>query len=85
MFVYLLDRSLRVAIVHEPDPPDAPDSICISLNEDCPEDEKIFKYDETNIYVTVDEACAMAALLQRAIKAARGACEANSAPRESDA
>ncbi len=67
MSVLLLDNSLKVDIFFEESDLDYDDNICISFSEDCPEDEKIFRVDETNIYITPDQACLLLLALQRAM------------------
>ena len=69
MPIFLLDQSLKVTIFFEENDSIFEDDVCLSIIEECPEDEKLFKADETNIYVTPDEACQLAnALLQAAAK-----------------
>jgi hypothetical protein len=57
MPVSLLENSLKVDIFFEESDQDFEDDICISIREDCPDEEKIFRADETNIFVTPDQAC----------------------------
>jgi hypothetical protein len=65
--IYLLDRSLKVDVYFEPEDRDFKDNICISLCEDCPESEKIFVADETNIYLTNEQALQLAETLLKAV------------------
>ena len=53
--IYLLDRSLKVDVYFEPDDLSFKDNICVSICEDCPDSEKIFIADETNIYLSAEE------------------------------
>jgi len=56
MSIRLLDNSLQVSIYYDECDCDYEDNICISIVEDCPEEEKIFRHDETNIYLTAEQA-----------------------------
>lgn len=75
MTTFLLDGSLKVEIYFEQTDSDYADNICLCLQEDCPDDEKILIADETNIYLTTKEARALALALNQAaeISAARAA------------
>ena len=75
MSVSLLDNSLKVGIYFEESDSDFEDDICISFSEDCPVDEKIFRADETNIYITPDQACLLLLALQRAMENYRASCQ----------
>jgi hypothetical protein len=74
MAVYLLDNSLKVDVFFDSTDSEFEDNICISFVEDCPEDEKIFLAGETNIYLTVEEACQVAELISQAIKTSQRSC-----------
>lgn len=63
MTLHLLDDSLQVHIFFEEPDCDFTDNICVSFLEDCPAEEKIFIHDETNIFLTPDQAEAFANLL----------------------
>ena len=67
MAIYLLDNSLRVEIFFEQNDSNFTDNICISICEDCPEEEKLFRADETNMYITKQEAQQLITALLRAI------------------
>ncbi len=56
MSIWLLDNSLQVKIYYDEKDCAFEDNICVSIVEDCPEDEKIFRHDETNIYLTPEQA-----------------------------
>ncbi|MGW8179838.1 MAG: hypothetical protein ACWGQW_13920, partial [bacterium] len=75
MSISLLDNSLTVDIYFEETDQEYEDDICISFSEDCPDDEKIFKADETNIYITPDQACLLVLALQRAMESYRSSCQ----------
>jgi len=69
MAVYLLDKSLKVDICYEDNDSDYDDNIRICIVEECPDEEKIFIHDETNIYLLPDEANQLARLLDAAAQA----------------
>lgn len=73
MTIYLLDDSLSIDIFFEDRDCDFEDCICVTINESCAEDEKLFKADETNIYITPIEA-------RRLAQALLAACEASNEP-----
>ena len=50
---------------------DYDDNIRICIVEECPDEEKIFIHDETNIYLLPDEANQLARLLDAAAQASR--------------
>ena len=75
MSVLLLDNSLKVDIYFEESDSAFEDDICISFTEDCPAEEKIFRVDETNIYITPDQACLLLLALQRAMENYRSSCQ----------
>lgn len=56
MDIYLLDDSLKVNVYFDPSDCGFDDNICFSFLEECPEEEKIFRASETNIYLTRDQA-----------------------------
>jgi hypothetical protein len=66
MIILLLDESLRVQIFYEDLDAEFKDNICISFQEDCPDEEKIFKVDETNIFLTPEQAQELADALNTA-------------------
>lgn len=69
MTLLLLDESLHVKVFYEEPDCDFEDNICISVTEVCPEDEKIFIYGETNIFLTAEQAKILANDLVQAIEA----------------
>lgn len=75
MIHLLLDESLRVQVFFEEPDCEFEDNICISFNEVCPDEEKIFKYDETNIFLTPDQAEQLANSLLEAAQQGRQATE----------
>lgn len=66
MSIWLLENSLKVNIYYDESDSEYDDNICICIVEDCPEEEKIFRADETNIYLTAEQAMQ----LMQALKAA---------------
>ena len=66
MILLLLDESLRLQVFYEDQDCDYRDNICISIREDCPQNEKIFIHDETNIFITPRQAEELAAILTEA-------------------
>ena len=76
----LLDDSLQVSVFYERTDSDFDDDICICFREECPEDEKIFRAGETNIFLTPDQANQFALLLIEAAKQSLGFADNQSAP-----
>ena len=75
MPIYLLDESLKVAIFYEANDCEFEDNICIQISEDCPEDEKVFIADESNLYLSIEQARQLLEALQTAIKDSEEACQ----------
>ena len=75
MSISLLDNSLKVDVFFDVSDSDFDDDICIRFVEDCPEDEKLFRADETNIYITPEQACLLVLALQRAMEVYRSSCQ----------
>ncbi len=71
MPIMLLDDSLQVEIFYEETDSGFADNICICFVEDCPPDERLFKADETNIFLTPDQAMALATALMNAAAESR--------------
>lgn len=74
MSIPILDNSLIIDIYFDESIRDFDDDICIRFKEVCPADEKIFKSDITNIYLTPEQACLLQLALQRAIKDQHTTC-----------
>ncbi len=68
MFVLLLDNSLKVEVYCDDMDSEFEDNVCVSFVETCPDDEKVFRADETNIYLTPKQAEQFGNLLVRAAK-----------------
>lgn len=69
--ITLLDGSLKLSIFFEESDRDYEDDICLCFQEDCPEDEKLFKADEVSMYITPEQAALIALELNRAMEAYR--------------
>lgn len=66
--IILLDNTLQVEVWYACEDKDLADNICIKISESCPEDEKVFIHDESHLYVTKEQAQALADALLRAIE-----------------
>ena len=66
MIILLLDGSLKVQVFYEKPDADFEDNVCISFLESCADDEKIFRADETNIFLTPEQAGQLAEALSNA-------------------
>ena len=66
MPIYLLDESLMINIFYEQKDCAFSDNICLSIIEDCPEEERIFKAEQSNLYLTSEQARHFASALNRA-------------------
>lgn len=69
--IFLLDGALKLSIFFEEGDREFDDDICLRFEEDCPEDEKIFKFDEVSLYLTPEQAALMVLELNRAMQAYR--------------
>lgn len=69
--ITLLDGSLKLSIYYEELEPGFEDNFCFCFQEDCPEDEKVFKADEINIYLTPEEVALVILELNRTMEAYR--------------
>ncbi len=56
MAIHLLENTLKVDIYYDETDCGFDDNICVSIIEDCPEEEKIFRAVETNMYLTPEQA-----------------------------
>jgi hypothetical protein len=66
MSILLLDDSLKVEISFERTESRFEDNIRVMFVEDCPDDERLFRAMETNIFLTPDQACELARYLSTA-------------------
>lgn len=60
-----LDDSLQVSVEYDADQHDYEDTVGLTFVEHCPKDERIFKADETRIFLTPDQAEQLALVLQQ--------------------
>lgn len=67
MVIKLLDDTLFVIIKYCPEDMDLEDNICISIREVCPDEERLFRADETNIALTPVQAKKIGVALLRAV------------------
>lgn len=56
MPISILDDSLKVEVYFDRLDCEFDDNICMCMIEDCPHEEKVLKADETNIYLTAEQA-----------------------------
>lgn len=66
--IYLLDDTLELEVFFSSEDCDLEDNICLRIVESCPEDEKIFKHDESHLYLTRKQARALADALLTATR-----------------
>ena len=71
MVLLLLDESLHVQVFFDELDCDFEDNVCISFTEVCPEEEKILIHDETNIFLTPEQAEQFAQALLTAARDSR--------------
>ncbi len=71
MDFWILDDTLRVSVKYEKQDGDLKDNVSLSIYESCPEDEKLFIADETNMYLTKEEAILLANALLNAVRHSR--------------
>jgi hypothetical protein len=66
--IELLDNTLLVEVRYVCEDQDLADNICIKVTETCPEEEKIFMHDESHLYITQEQAVALAEALLKAVE-----------------
>jgi hypothetical protein len=71
--IHLLDDSLEVEIFYDKDDCGYTDNICLKITESCEDEEKVFRHDENNLYLTQEQAIALADALTAAVKVSRSA------------
>jgi hypothetical protein len=74
MAIFLLDGTMKVEIFFDDRDVEFTDNICVSFVEDCPDEEKVFYAGETNLYLTPEQACQLAAALQAAARQSKAGC-----------
>jgi hypothetical protein len=75
MTISLLDDSLKVDIFFEVSDCEFGDNLCIQITENCPDDEKVFRADETNLYLTTQQARHLADALLKAAQESEEYCK----------
>ncbi|MCK4726918.1 MAG: hypothetical protein KAT29_14000 [Anaerolineales bacterium] len=71
MEIYLLDESLKVEIHYDHEDCGFDDNICVRISEDCPTDEKLFVAEQTNIFITIQQAKSLSEALGEAVLQSR--------------
>ncbi len=66
MALEILNGSLVVNIFYDPKDREYEDNVCVCLKECGPDEEKILYAEETNVYLTVEQARELADLLRTA-------------------
>ncbi len=74
MTISLIDGTLKVNVYFEQIDCDYGDNVCLSIVEKCPDDEKVFRGDETNLYLTVKQARKLASALVNAAEDSEKYC-----------
>lgn len=74
MAIYLLDDSLEVEIYYEGKDCEFEDNICLSIQEDCPEEERIFRADQVNLYLSAKQARQLGEAFLAAAEESEEAC-----------
>lgn len=77
MTVYLLDDSLKVDVYFDESDREYEDNICLSVFEDCPEEEKLFRVGQTNLYLTCEQARQLGEALLKAAASSQKSCSEN--------
>jgi len=68
MDINLLDNSLKIEVFFDRQDENFKDNICLRIKENCPDEERVFRAEETNLYLTRKQACQLADSLIRAAK-----------------
>jgi hypothetical protein len=66
--IFLLDDSISIEIFFSSEDRDLEDNICAVITECCPEEEKIFKHEESHIFLPRLQARELAAALSTAVQ-----------------
>lgn len=72
MTIYLLDHSLKIEVFYDHEDCDYQDNVCVVIEESCPDEERIFRFDELNLYLSSEEARQLA---QALLNAAEESCD----------
>lgn len=75
MILLLLDESLKLDVFYDTEDVQYEDNICLRFEEDCPENERLFRHDQTNMYITPAQAVALANALLKAARSSDKASE----------
>ena len=68
MTITLLDNSLQIDTFYERRDSRYPDNVCLRIREICPDEERVFRAEETNLFLTPQEACTLATAMLKAAK-----------------
>ncbi len=82
MIIHLLEGSLKIRVYYCEDDVEFEDNICIEVEEDCPDDEKLLQANQVIISITPVEARQLATLLNQAADASLADRETRSANNE---
>jgi hypothetical protein len=66
--ILLLDESLKIEVFYACEDADLADNICLKVSEDCAEEEKVFRHEESHLYLTPSQARALAEALLAAVE-----------------
>ncbi len=66
--ILLLDNTLQVEVFYACEDADLEDNICVKVMESCSDEEKVFRHDESYLFFTREQACALADALLRAVE-----------------
>lgn len=69
--ITLLDGTLKLNIYYDESDRDYEDDICLCFIEDSRDEEKLFRADESSLYLTPEQAALIILELSRAVEAAR--------------
>jgi len=72
MPIYILDDSLKIEVYYESNDHEFEDNVCISLHENCPEEERIYRAGLSHIYISVKQARQLAQALIFAAQESEG-------------
>jgi hypothetical protein len=61
--ILLLDDTLQIEVFHEPADSDLSDNICVCITEDCPDEERLLRNEQTRIFITAQQARELAGAL----------------------
>lgn len=69
--IYILDDSLEIEVFFDKDDRGYSDNICLKITESCKDEEKVFRHDENNLYLTPEQAEHLARVLTLAVEKSR--------------